>query len=158
MTLSSGGSCPLRVRILILDDRIPSVFPLPAPQTPGSAGLDLRAMIDEEVLLEPGSRLKVPSGLSIHISDPGVAGFIVPRSGLGSRGLVLANLTGIVDSDYTGPLLLSLWNAGSEPVRIRPGDRIAQLLFLSVLHPVWEVVDSHDGTGRGEGGFGHTGN
>ncbi len=155
--MSSSKELPLKVRILILDDRIPSVFPLPTPQTAGSAGLDLRAMVDGEVVMDPGSRLKVPSGLAVHIADPGVAGFIVPRSGLGSRGLVLSNLTGILDSDYTGPLILALWNAGPEPIRIQPGDRVAQLLFLSVLHPVWEVVDNHHGTGRGEGGFGHTG-
>ncbi|MHB1285284.1 MAG: dUTP diphosphatase [Leptospirales bacterium] len=149
---------PFKVRILILDDRIPSAFPLPTPQTAGSAGLDLRAMIDGEVVMEPGARLKVPSGIAVHISDPGVAGFIVPRSGLGSRGLVLSNLTGILDSDYTGPVILALWNAGPESIRIQPGDRVAQLLFLSVLHPVWEVVENHHGTGRGGGGFGHTGN
>lgn len=154
----SGAGIPFRVRILILDSRIPSVFPLPTPQTPGSAGLDLRAMVDDEVLLQPGERIKVPSGLSIHLSDPGVAGFIVPRSGLGSRGLVLSNLTGILDSDYTGPLILALWNAGEEPIRIQPGDRVAQILFLYVLHPVWEVVESHEGTDRGGRGFGHTGN
>ncbi|MHB8422487.1 MAG: dUTP diphosphatase [Leptospirales bacterium] len=156
MSASRNGT-PLCVRVMILDPRIPSVFPLPTPQTSGSAGIDLRAMVDVELLLQPGERLKVPSGISIHISDPGVAGFIVPRSGLGSRGLVLSNLTGILDSDYTGPLILSLWNAGDEPIRIQPGDRVAQLLFLSVLHPVWDVVESHEGTDRGERGFGHTG-
>lgn len=148
---------PFEVRIRILDERISRLFPLPAHQTDGSAGVDLRAMVPDEIRIEPGTRLTVPSGLSIHIGDPGVAAFIFPRSGLGSRGLLLANGTGVIDSDYTGPILLALWNAGTEPFYIRPGDRVAQMVFLPVLRPRWTVVTEHDGTFRSDGGFGHTG-
>lgn len=145
------------IRIRILDSRIPDPWPLPAFSTSGSAGLDLRAMPPTTVCLSPGERLKVPSGIAIHIGDPGIVGMIVPRSGLGSRGLVLSNLTGVIDSDYTGPVLLALWNAGEEAITIHPGDRVAQILFMPVVRPVWEVVVDHGPTDRGTGGFGHTG-
>ncbi len=147
----------LEIRIRILDERISRLFPLPARQTEGSAGVDLRAMVPDDVRIDPGTRLTVPSGLSIHIGDPGVAAFIFPRSGLGSRGLLLANGTGVIDSDYTGPILLALWNAGPEPIDIRTGDRVAQMIFLPVLRPRWTIVTEHDSTFRGDGGFGHTG-
>lgn len=145
------------IRLRILDSRIPDPWPLPGFSTPGSAGLDLRAMPPATVCLSPGERLKVPSGIAIHIGDPGIVGMIVPRSGLGSRGLVLSNLTGVIDSDYTGPIILSLWNAGAEAVTLQPGDRVAQILFMPVVRPVWEVVVDHRTTDRGTGGFGHTG-
>jgi dUTP pyrophosphatase len=150
------GDSPV-IRVRILDGRLPDPFPLPSFSTPGSAGMDLRAMPDGPLRLAPGERVRIPSGIAIHIGDPSVAGLVFPRSGLGSRGLVLSNLTGVIDADYTGPLTLALWNAGEEPLDIRPGDRVAQIVFVSVVRPVWEVVDEHHFTERGEGGFGHTG-
>ena len=119
--------------------------------------MDLRAMPDAALRLAPGDRVKIPSGIAIHIGDPSITGLVFPRSGLGSRGLVLSNLTGVIDADYTGPLTLALWNAGEEILDIRPGDRVAQIVFVSVVRPVWEIVDDHRSTERGEGGFGHTG-
>lgn len=145
------------IRVRVLDSRLPDPFPLPSFATPGSAGMDLRAMPDSTLHLAPGERVKVPSGIAIHIGNPCVAGLVVPRSGFGSRGLVLSNLTGVIDADYTGPLVLALWNAGEEVLEIRPGDRVAQILFVSVVRPVLEVVDDHLPSERGEGGFGHTG-
>ena len=150
------GSSPV-IRVRILDSRLTDLFPLPSFSTPGSAGMDLRAMPDAPLCLAPGDRIKVPSGIAIHIGDPSIAGLVFPRSGLGSRGLVLSNLTGVIDADYTGPLTLALWNAGEDILEIRPGDRVAQIVFASVVRPVWEVVDEHSATERGEGGFGHTG-
>jgi dUTP pyrophosphatase len=153
--VSDNQSC--EVRIKVLDERLSRLFPLPSHQTEGSAGVDLRAMVEDEVRIDPGARLTVSSGLSIHIGNPGIAAFIFPRSGLGSRGLILANGTGIIDSDYTGPILLSLWNAGTEPMTVRPGDRVAQMVFLPVMRPRWTIVEEHGATIRGDGGFGHTG-
>jgi dUTP pyrophosphatase len=155
--VNEGSGTPPTIRVRILDSRIPDAFPLPSFSTAGSAGMDLRAMPDASLRLAPGERVKVPSGIAIHIGDPSVVGLVVPRSGLGSRGLVLSNLTGVIDPDYTGPLVLALWNAGEEILEICPGDRVAQILFVSVVRPVWEIVDDHRSTGRGAGGFGHTG-
>ena len=155
MKKKDGASPVIRVRIL--DRRLPDPFPLPSFSTPGSAGMDLRAMPDDVLCLAPGDRVKIPSGLAIHIGDPSIAGLVFPRSGLGSRGLVLSNLTGVIDADYTGPLTLALWNAGEETLEIRPGDRVAQIVFVSVVRPDWDIVDDHHSTERGEGGFGHTG-
>lgn len=146
------------VALRILDPRIGSEWPLPQPATPGSAGVDLRACLDGDAVLVPGAALLVPSGIAIHIGDPGFAGVIVPRSGLGHRhGIVLGNGTGLIDADYQGPLMVSLWNRSVEPFRIAPGDRIAQLLFVPVLQPNFRLVEAFETSSRGAGGFGHSG-
>jgi dUTP pyrophosphatase len=147
-----------RIALKILDPRIGSEFPLPAYATPGSAGLDLRACIDAPLTLRPGAAALVPSGIAIHIGDPGYAAVILPRSGLGHRhGIVLGNLVGLIDSDYQGPLMISCWNRAAEPFTIAPGERIAQLVVLPVARVEFDLVDGFDATARGVGGFGHTG-
>jgi dUTP pyrophosphatase len=147
-----------RIALKILDPRIGSEFPLPAYATPGSAGLDLRACIDAPLQLAPGAAALVPSGIAIHIADPGLAAVILPRSGLGHRhGIVLGNLVGLIDSDYQGPLMISCWNRAAEPFTIAPGERIAQLVVLPVARVAFDLVDGFDATARGAGGFGHTG-
>lgn len=147
---------PLKVRIL--DARIGRDFPLPAYATPGSAGLDLRACIEADLLLEPGKAELIPTGLAIYVEDPGLAAVILPRSGLGHKhGVVLGNLVGLIDSDYQGQLLVSCWNRGREPFIVRPGERIAQLIVVPVVQVELEVVEDFSATGRGAGGFGHSG-
>ena len=142
----------------ILDSRIGSEFPLPQYATPGSAGLDLRAMLKEEVVLEPGQTILIPTGLSIYIADPGLAALILPRSGLGHKhGVVLGNLVGLIDSDYQGPLMVSLWNRGKSAFTIQPLDRIAQLIVVPVVQVAFEVVEEFAASARGAGGFGSTG-
>jgi deoxyuridine 5'-triphosphate nucleotidohydrolase len=147
---------PLKVRIL--DPRIGRDFPLPAYATAGSAGLDLRACIDADLLLEPGKAELIPTGLAIYVEDPGLAAVILPRSGLGHKhGVVLGNLVGLIDSDYQGHLMVSCWNRGREPFTVRPGERIAQLVVVPVVQVELEVVEDFSATGRGVGGFGHSG-
>ncbi|MBD2837074.1 dUTP diphosphatase [Pseudomonas sp. JM0905a] len=142
----------------ILDSRIGSEFPLPQYATPGSAGLDLRAMLKEEVVLEPGQTILIPTGLSIYIADPGLAALILPRSGLGHKhGVVLGNLVGLIDSDYQGELMVSCWNRGQTAFRIAVGERIAQLVLVPVVQAHFELVDEFHESERGAGGFGHTG-
>ena len=142
----------------ILDPRLGQDFPLPSYATPGSAGLDLRAMLKDDLTLEPGQTVLIPTGLSIHIADPGLAALILPRSGLGHRhGIVLGNGTGLIDADYQGPLLISVWNRGQAAYTIEPGDRIAQLVLLPVVRARLQVVDTFGDSARGAGGFGHTG-
>jgi dUTP pyrophosphatase len=142
----------------ILDPRIGSDFPLPAYATTGSAGLDLRAMLKEETLLEPGQTLLIPTGLSIYIADPGLAALILPRSGLGHKhGIVLGNLVGLIDSDYQGELMVSCWNRGQSAFKISIGERIAQLVLVPVVQAHFEVVEEFDESQRGAGGFGHSG-
>ncbi|MFC5694410.1 dUTP diphosphatase [Pseudomonas sp. GCM10022186] len=142
----------------ILDSRIGSEFPLPQYATPGSAGLDLRAMLKEEVVLEPGQTVLIPTGLSIHIADPGLAALVLPRSGLGHKhGVVLGNLVGLIDSDYQGELMVSCWNRGQTAFRIAVGERIAQLVLVPVVQAHFELVDEFHESQRGAGGFGHTG-
>ena len=142
----------------ILDSRIGSEFPLPQYATPGSAGLDLRAMLKEEIVLEPGQTILIPTGLSIHIADPGLAALILPRSGLGHKhGVVLGNLVGLIDSDYQGELMVSCWNRGQSAFRIAIGERIAQLVLVPVVQAHFELVDEFHESERGAGGFGHTG-
>ena len=142
----------------ILDPRLGSQFPLPSYATPGSAGLDLRAMLQEDLTLQPGETVLIPTGLAIHIADPGLAALILPRSGLGHKhGIVLGNLVGLIDSDYQGPLMVSCWNRGSEPFTIQPLERIAQLVIVPVVQAQFRLVDSFDASERGEGGFGSTG-
>lgn len=146
------------VAIRILDPRLGSDFPLPEYQTAGSAGMDLRAMVEAPVALQPGDALLVPTGLAMHIGDPGYAAVILPRSGLGHRhGIVLGNLVGLIDSDYQGPLMVSCWNRGKAAFTIAPGERLAQLVFVPVARGALRIVDSFEPTARGEGGFGHTG-
>jgi len=142
----------------ILDPRLGKDFPLPEYATPGSAGLDLRAMLQNDTVLEPGQTLLIPTGLSIHIADPGLAALILPRSGLGHKhGIVLGNLVGLIDSDYQGELMVSCWNRGQSAFTIAVGERIAQLMLVPVVQARFELVDSFDSSDRGAGGFGHSG-
>lgn len=146
----------IKVAVKALDPRVSSEAPTYA--TTGSAGLDLRAAIDAPLRLTPGEVNLVSTGLSMFIADPGYAALILPRSGLGHRhGIVLGNLVGFIDSDYQGPLMVSLWNRGTEPFEIQPMDRIAQLMIVPVQQAQFEWVDSFEKTDRGEGGFGSTG-
>ena len=154
--MSQPSRRPLKVRIL--DARIGKEFPLPQYATSGSAGLDLRACIDQPLLLEPGKAELLPTGLSIYVEDPGLAAVILPRSGLGHKhGVVLGNLVGLIDSDYQGPLMVSVWNRGREPYTVQPGERIAQLIVVPVVQMELEVVQDFAATSRGAGGFGHSG-
>ncbi len=146
-----------RVQLKILDPRLKGPFSLPRYATEGAAALDLRAMPRETFRLEPSEQVLVPTGIAISIGDPEIAGLVLPRSGLGSSGIVLGNLVGLIDSDYQGEILLSLWNRGKEPFEISPGMRVAQLLFISVVRVEWEVVESFSPSRRGSGGFGHSG-
>ena len=146
------------IQLKVLDPRIGREFPLPRYETEGAAGLDLRACVDAPAVIAPGETRLVSSGIAIHIADPGLAAVVLPRSGLGHRhGIVLGNLVGLIDSDYQGPVGVSVWNRGGAPFTIEPGDRIAQLVFLSVARARFEVVDDFVETERGEGGFGHSG-
>lgn len=146
------------VQARVLDARYGQDWPLPAYATDHSAGMDLRAALDADLELAPGATALVPSGLAIHIGDPGLCAVILPRSGLGHRhGIVLGNGTGLIDADYQGPLMVSLWNRGQEAFTIQPGDRIAQLVLLPVIHAELQMVDTFEESARGQGGFGHTG-
>jgi len=146
------------IQLRILDPRIGDTIPLPEYATPGSAGLDLRACLDAAVTLEPGQTTLVPTGLAIHIGDPGLAAVILPRSGLGHKhGIVLGNLVGLIDSDYQGQLFVSVWNRGQSSFTIEVGERMAQLVFVPVVQAHFEVVDQFHETERGAGGFGSTG-
>lgn len=149
----------LDVELKVLDARLGGdLFPLPDYATAASAGMDLRAMLEVPLTLEPGESSLVPSGLAIHIGDPGWCAVVLPRSGLGHRhGLVLGNLTGLIDADYQGPLMVSLWNRGGTAYTITPGDRVAQLVFLPVARARWVRVEEFAASQRGTGGFGHTG-
>lgn len=143
---------------MILDPRIGSDFPLPAYATPGSAGLDLRACLSEPLQLAPGDTELIPTGIAIHIADPGYAAVIVPRSGLGHKhGIVLGNLVGLIDSDYQGQLFVSCWNRGRQPFSVEVGERIAQLVIVPVAQAQFRVVDSFTTSRRGAGGFGSSG-
>ncbi len=147
---------PLEVKIL--DLRLGRDFPLPQYATQGSAGLDLRAMLETPLDLAPGGCELIPTGMAVHIAEPGVAGMILPRSGLGHRhGIVLGILVGLIDSDYQGPLMVSCWNRGDVTFRIEIGERIAQLVLVPVLRADLVLVESFETSERGEGGFGHTG-
>lgn len=147
-----------KIDIKILDQRIGTEFPLPSYATAGSAGLDLRALIEEGIDLQPGETKLIPTGLSIYIADPNLAAVILPRSGLGHKnGIVLGNLVGLIDSDYQGPLMVSLWNRGNQAFRIEIGDRIAQLVFVPVVQAEFNIVSEFEQTERGQGGFGHSG-
>jgi dUTP pyrophosphatase len=155
---SAGASARRALQVRILDARLGNDYPLPAYATGGSAGLDLRAMLDSALVLEGGRAELVPTGLAIHLDDPGLAAVILPRSGLGHKhGLVLGNLVGLIDSDYQGPLMVSCWNRGTQPYTVQPGERIAQLVVVPVVQVQLEVVEAFTGSERGAGGFGHTG-
>lgn len=146
------------VKLRILDPRIGREFPLPQHATAGSAGMDLRACIDAPLMLAPGAAELVPTGVSIYIADPEIAAVLLPRSGLGHKnGIVLGNLVGLIDSDYQGPLMVSVWNRGAASFTINPGDRIAQMVFVPVVQVGFEVVDDFSATARGAGGFGSSG-
>ena len=146
------------VELKILDPRVGSEFPLPDYATPGSAGIDLRACLDSSLTMAPGDCELIPTGMAIHMGDSNMAAVILPRSGLGHKhGIVLGNLVGLIDSDYQGQLFISVWNRGDESFTIEPGDRIAQLVFVPVLHPTFTLVDEFTASERGEGGFGHSG-
>ena len=147
-----------KIDVKILDSRLGSEFPLPTYATEGSAGLDLRALIDNGIEIQPGETKLIPTGLSIYIAGPNLAAVILPRSGLGHKhGIVLGNLVGLIDSDYQGPLMVSVWNRGSEPFKIEVGDRIAQLVFVPGVPAEFNIVNEFHATERGEGGFGHSG-
>ncbi|MDD7570191.1 MAG: dUTP diphosphatase [[Actinobacillus] rossii] len=147
-----------KIDVKILDSRIGTEFPLPAYATSGSAGLDLRALVEEGFEIQPGETKLIPTGLSIYIADSNLAAIILPRSGLGHKnGIVLGNLVGLIDSDYQGPLMVSMWNRGQEPFRVEVGDRIAQLVFVPIVQAEFNIVENFEQTDRGEGGFGHSG-
>jgi dUTP pyrophosphatase len=144
------------IDLKILDPRIAGQLPQYA--TPGSAGLDLRACLDAPVTIEPGTTVLVPTGIAIHVADPGLAAVILPRSGLGHKhGIVLGNLVGLIDSDYQGPLMVSAWNRGREAFTVQPFERIAQLVIVPVVQAAFRIVDEFGASARGEGGFGSTG-
>lgn len=144
------------IDLQVLDARMAEQ--IPAYATPGSAGLDLRACLDEAVRLAPGQTTLIPTGLAIHIADPGLAAIILPRSGLGHKhGIVLGNLVGLIDSDYQGQLMVSCWNRGQTEFTIQPFERIAQLVIVPVVQATFRRVDSFDASSRGAGGFGSTG-
>jgi len=147
-----------RLQLKILDDRLGDEFPLPDYATEGSAGMDLRAMLQEPLVLAPGETELIPTGIAIHIADPSLAAVILPRSGLGHKhGIVLGNLVGLIDSDYQGQLFVSCWNRGEQAFHVEVGERIAQLMLLPVVRAVFERVDEFDASDRGAGGFGHSG-
>jgi dUTP pyrophosphatase len=150
----TGHTATIDVRIL--DERLRGH--LPAYATPGAAGMDLRAAIDAPLAIAPGETQLIPTGLSIHIGDPGLAAVILPRSGLGHKhGIVLGNLVGLIDSDYQGPLMVSCWNRGSAPFTLQPLDRLAQLVIVPVVQARWRIVDDFAASERAGGGFGSTG-
>lgn len=147
-----------RIELKILDSRLGNSIPLPEYATSGSAGLDLRACIDEPLTLLPSSSELINTGLAIHIADPSLAATVLPRSGLGHRhGIVLGNLVGLIDSDYQGPVIISCWNRGQQPYTIMPGERIAQLVIVPIVKAYFHIVNEFQPTERGEGGFGSSG-
>jgi len=147
-----------KVQLKILDKRIGSEIDLPEYATSGSAGLDLRACLDEDITLSPGETVLIPTGIAIHIDDPSLAAMLLPRSGLGHKhGIVLGNLVGLIDSDYQGQLFVSCWNRGNDTFVITVGERIAQMVIVPVVQVDFEQVDEFTATDRGVGGFGHTG-
>lgn len=146
----------MKIDVKILDPRMRDQLPNYA--TPGSAGLDLRACIDTPLLISPGETHLIPTGLSLYIANPGFAGMILPRSGLGHKnGIVLGNLVGLIDADYQGPLMVSTWNRGQQPFTINPLDRLAQLVIVPIQQVEFNIVDKFPSTDRGAGGFGSTG-
>jgi dUTP pyrophosphatase len=157
--MSDGTGLPVtRLKVKVLDPRIGREFPLPHHATAGSAGVDLRACLAEPLVLEPGRTALIPTGIAIHLDDPGLAAVLLPRSGLGHKhGIVLGNLVGLIDSDYQGQVMVSCWNRGSEPFIVQPGERIAQMVVVPVVQVQLEVVEEFEASRRGAGGFGHSG-
>jgi len=146
------------IQLKVLDPRLGSEWPIPGHATPGSAGIDLRACLDEPLNLAPGETVLIPTGMAIHIGDTGLAAVILPRSGLGHKhGIVLGNLVGLIDSDYQGQLFVSCWNRSKESFEIAVGERIAQLVFVPIVQASFEIVEEFSASDRGAGGFGHTG-
>jgi dUTP pyrophosphatase len=146
------------IELKILDERLGREFPLPDYATAGSAGVDLRACIDDAVTIAPGQTELIPTGMAIHIGDPSLAAMLLPRSGLGHKhGIVLGNLVGLIDSDYQGQVYVSCWNRGAQDFTLQPGERLAQMVLVPVVQARFEVVDSFDDSERGAGGFGHSG-
>jgi dUTP pyrophosphatase len=147
-----------KIQLKVLDARLGDTIELPDYATAGSAGLDLRACLDDDLILEPGATILIPTGLAIHIDDPSLAAVLLPRSGLGHKhGIVLGNLVGLIDSDYQGQLFVSCWNRSQTAFTINVGERIAQMVFVPVIQVAFEQVDEFTSTERGTGGFGHTG-
>lgn len=148
----------MKVQVKLLDPRLGKEWPLPSYATAGSAGLDLRACVDEAINIEPGQTVLVKTGMAIYIHDVNFAGLILPRSGLGHKhGIVLGNLVGLIDSDYQGELMVSVWNRGQTTFRLEPGERLAQYVLVPVVQAEFEQVEEFEETLRGAGGFGHTG-
>ena len=146
------------IQLKILDARVGSKYPLPEYATDGSAGIDLRACLDEPLEVQPGDTHLLPTGIAIHIDDPGLAAVLLPRSGLGHKhGIVLGNLVGLIDADYQGQVLVSCWNRSRQSFTIQPGERIAQMVFIPIVRAHFEVVESFQESARGAGGFGHSG-
>jgi dUTP pyrophosphatase len=146
------------IQLKILDPRVGTDILLPHLATDGSAGMDMRACIDDELVVEPGETILIPTGMAIYIADNNLAAILLPRSGLGHKhGLVLGNLTGLIDSDYQGQVFISCWNRSKNAYVVKPGERIAQMVFIPVERVEFEVVDEFEETDRGEGGFGHSG-
>ena len=149
---------PHDVKVKILDPRIGDTIPLPHYATAGSAGLDLRACVDVAMEIAPGETQLIPTGIAIHLDDPGLAAMLLPRSGLGHKhGIVLGNLVGLIDSDYQGQLFVSCWNRSDDSFTIAVGERIAQMVIVPVVHANFSVVDDFETSSRGDGGFGHSG-
>jgi dUTP pyrophosphatase len=147
-----------KIQLKILDKRIGGEFPLPQYATEGSAGIDLRACLEDPLVIKPGETHLIPTGMAVHIADTSLAAVLLPRSGLGHKhGIVLGNLVGLIDSDYQGQLLVSCWNRGQEPFTIAVGERIAQMVIVPVVRADFEVVEEFNETRRGAGGFGHSG-
>jgi len=147
-----------RIQLKVLDPRVGTEFPLPEHATEGSAGVDLRACIDAPLQIQPGQTELIPTGMAVHIEDPGLAAMILPRSGLGHKqGIVLGNLVGLIDSDYQGQLYVSCWNRSSEAFLMEPGLRLAQMVIVPVVQVDFDIVDEFTASDRGAGGFGHTG-
>lgn len=147
-----------QIQLKILDERVGNEIELPHYATDGSAGMDMRACLDEALDIHPGETHLIPTGIAIHIGDPGLAAVLLPRSGLGHKhGIVLGNLTGLIDSDYQGQLFVSVWNRGNDSFTVNPGERIAQMVFVPVVQASFDIVDEFDESDRGAGGFGHTG-
>ena len=146
------------IQLKILDSKIGQQIPLPEHATDGSAGVDLRACLDEGLLIKPGETHLIGTGIAIHIADPGFAAMLLPRSGLGHKhGIVLGNLVGLIDSDYQGELKVSCWNRGDTEFTVKPGERICQMIIVPVVQASYEIVEEFDESERGAGGFGHTG-
>jgi deoxyuridine 5'-triphosphate nucleotidohydrolase len=146
------------IQLKVLDARLGTDYPLPNYATEGSAGLDLRACLDTPLRLEPGTTELIPTGIALHIADPGLAALVLPRSGLGHKhGIVLGNLVGLIDSDYQGQIFVSCWNRGHDSFTIEPGERIAQLVLVPVVQARFELVSAFAPSQRAEGGFGHSG-